>query len=268
METPIWINGQVMPLADARIGVEDRGYQFADGVYEVVRFYGGKLFTVREHLERLARSAEGIRLALPTPIERIEEQFRKFVPLTGLGDGCLYLQLTRGVATPRNHRTPKQQSPTMLFYALPLPAPNQPGQGEGVKLLAMPDERWKRCWIKCIGLTANILAKNEALDAGYDEAVFVDRDVITECSSSNLFAVIGQTLVTHPVGARFYLESPGWSCWIWHPSSAFVLKSVRFARTKFAARMNCSSPARPAKFIGCSVTMTDISGRASAGRSP
>src|SRR5262249_47589383 len=79
VETPIWINGQIKTLADASIGVEDRGYQFADGIYEVVRFYNGKLFTLREHMERLARSAEGLRLQLPVPAAQIGEELRKFV---------------------------------------------------------------------------------------------------------------------------------------------------------------------------------------------
>src|SRR5687768_14613249 len=149
VETPIWINGKVMDLADAHVGVEDRGYQFADGVYEVVRFYNGKLFTLREHMERLARSAEGIRLALPMPVEQIGEEMRKLIPLTKLRDGFFYLQLTRGVCE-RNHRVPKTCTPTLLFHARPLPPVREPGEGEGVKLLGVADERWKRCWIKCI----------------------------------------------------------------------------------------------------------------------
>src|SRR4051812_16699891 len=93
VETPIWINGQVMPLSAACIGVEDRGYQFADGVYEVARFYDGKLFTLHEHMDRLARSAEGVRIKLPMPVEQIGEEIRSFVPRTGLRDGFIYLQL-------------------------------------------------------------------------------------------------------------------------------------------------------------------------------
>jgi D-alanine transaminase len=201
VDTPIWINGQVMPLAQASIGVEDRGYQFADGVYEVVRFYNGRFFTLREHMERLARSAEGIRLPLPMPIEQLQHELRNFLPLTNLRDGFIYLQLTRGVAE-RNHRFPKQQGHTLLWHARPLPPAKEAGEGEGVKLLSLADERWKRCWIKSIGLIANVLAKNDAVEAGYDEAVFVDREIITECSSSNIFAVLGGTLITHPVGAK------------------------------------------------------------------
>ena len=201
VDTPIWINGQIQTLANTTIGVEDRGYQFADGIYEVVRFYNGKLFTLREHMARLAKSAEGIRLPLPMPVEQIGEELRKFVPRTGLQHGYLYLQLTRGVA-PRNHRFPDNPGNTLLFYGKELPPPTEPGDGEGAKLLAVQDERWKRCWVKCIGLTANILAKNDALASGYDEAVFVEREIISECSTSNIFAVVGGKLITHPVGAK------------------------------------------------------------------
>jgi D-alanine transaminase len=201
VETPIWINGQVVPLSQAKVGVEDRGYQFADGVYEVVRFYNGKFFTLREHMERLARSADGIRLSLPMPAEQIGQEMRNFLPLTKLGDGFIYLQLTRGECE-RNHRMPAKCAQTLLFHARPLPPAREPGEGEGVKLLAVADERWKRCWIKCIGLTANILAKDDAISQGYDEAVFVDREIISECCTSNVFAVLGDKLVTHPVGAK------------------------------------------------------------------
>jgi D-alanine transaminase len=199
----IWLNGEVMPWSEARIGVEDRGFQFADGVYEVARFYNGKPFTLGEHMQRLGNSAAGIRLTLPTPLERIGEEIVRFFARTGVRDGSVYLQLTRGV-TPRNHRIPPPpyNHRTLLFYAKPLPPPTEPGAGEGIKLLAVNDERWKRCWIKCIGLTANVIAKSEAMDKGYDEAAFVENGVVSECSTANLFAVIGGKLITHPNGAK------------------------------------------------------------------
>lgn len=201
MATPLWINGQITTLQDAKIGVEDRGYQFADGVYEVVRFYDGKLFTLREHLERLVRSAEGIRLTVPTPIDKLADEMRKFVPQTGLKDGFLYLHLTRGVSD-RNHRFPRQSGHTLLFYGHDLPPAPEPDTLEGVKLLPVADERWRRCWIKCIGLIANVLAKNDAIDAGFDEAVFTEHGVVSECATSNFFIVSQNTLITHPVGAK------------------------------------------------------------------
>jgi len=201
MNDLIWINGEILHISDARIGVEDRGFQFADGVYEVVRFYNGKSFTMREHLERLTRSADGIKLALPMPIEQLQDEIVQFVPRTGMREGYLYLQLTRGVVE-RNHRFPKHASHTLLFYMHELPPPLEPGEGEGLKLLPLPDERWKRCWIKSIGLIANVLAKNEAIAHGFDEAVFVDREAVTEGATCNIFAALGGKLVTHPVGAK------------------------------------------------------------------
>ena len=118
----------------------------------------------------------------------------------------IYLQLTRGVS-PRNHLFPHHagrgaDKPTLLFYYRPLPPVPEPGTGVGVKLLAVPDERWKRCWVKSIALLPNVLAKNAAAAAGADEAVFVDDGFVTECSASNVYAVIGGRLVTHPTGPK------------------------------------------------------------------
>lgn len=197
----IWLNGETIPMADARIGVEDRGFQFADGVYEVVRLYGGKPFTLAEHLDRLRRSAAGIQLAVPLAPAALAGEVRKFIPRAGVGDGMIYLQLTRGVA-PRNHLYPDSCKPTLLFYALPLPPAPAPGAGEGARLWSVVDERWKRCWIKAISLLPNVLAKNAAGAAGADEAAFVEDGVVCECSASNLFAVVGGRLATHPVGPK------------------------------------------------------------------
>jgi D-alanine transaminase len=197
----IWINGEIVPMGEARIDVEDRGFQFADGVYEVIRLYDGKPFTLAPHLERLERSAQGIDMNLPIDRAALSIEIGKLVSRSGVREGMVYLQLTRGVS-PRNHLFPSPQKPTLLFYARPLPAPQLPGQGEGVKLLALEDDRWKRCWIKSIALLPNVLAKNKAVAAGADEAVFIDNGVVTECSASSLFAVIGGKLVTHPIGSK------------------------------------------------------------------
>src|SRR5258708_8398073 len=162
----IWINGEIIPMADARIGVEDRGFQFADGVYEVIRIYNGKTFTLAEHLARLTRSAEAIRIGLPISTGSLADEIRKLIAASAVREGMVYLQLTRGVCQ-RNHLIPAECKPTLLFYARPLPPPTIPGQGEGVKLLALPDERWKRCWIKSIALLPNVLAKSQAVAEGY-----------------------------------------------------------------------------------------------------
>jgi D-alanine transaminase len=160
----IWLNGETIPMADARLGVEDRGFQFADGVYEVIRLYGGKPFTLAEHLERLRKSAGGIQLPMPLAPDALAAEVRKFIPRTGVGDGMIYLQLTRGVC-PRNHLFPETCKPTLLFYARPLPPVPPPGTAEGAKLWSVADERWRRCWVKSIALLPNVLAKNAASSA-------------------------------------------------------------------------------------------------------
>jgi D-alanine transaminase len=196
----IWFNGEIMPLGEAHAGVEDRGLQFADGVYEVIRLYNGKPFALDLHLRRLHQSAAGIQLSLPLDAAALTVEIASLLSRAALRDGMIYLQLTRGSA-PRNHVFPETK-PTLFFYARALPPAIEPGGGEGIKLMAVADERWKRCWIKSIALLPNVLAKNQAIGAGADEAVFIENDTVTECSASNIFAIIGQRLVTHPVGTK------------------------------------------------------------------
>ncbi|MDB5304425.1 MAG: dat, partial [Phycisphaerales bacterium] len=126
MSDYIWLNGEIIPFSEARIGVEDRGFQFADGVYEVVRLYQGKPFTLSEHLDRLTRSAEAIRLSVPLAKNALAAEIGKLVARSGHRDGMVYLQLTRG-CSPRNHVFPAEVKPTLLFYARPLPPPPVPG---------------------------------------------------------------------------------------------------------------------------------------------
>jgi D-alanine transaminase len=199
MNELVWINGDVMPLAEAKVGVEDRGYQFADGVYEVIRLYDGRPFTLREHLERLERSAAGIKMTLPMSAAALAKEVLQFVPRTRVREGMVYLQATRGCAA-RNHVFPKHCMPNVLFYVRHLAPLDAPGEGAGAALFTVQDERWKKCWIKSIALLANVLAKNEAVAAGADEAVFVEDGVVSECSASNLFVVRGGKVITHPVG--------------------------------------------------------------------
>lgn len=197
----IWLNGQVMPLASAKADIEDRGHQFADGVYEVIRVYQGVPFTLSEHLERLVRSAQGIRLGLPIDLAELESAVHDVVARSGLQECMVYLQLTRGVA-PRNHLFPAAARPTLYFYTRALPPVPAPGEAPGAKLVTVEDERWKRCWVKSIALLANVLAKNTAAEQGADEAVFIEDGAVSECSASNLFAVGRGVLITAPVGPK------------------------------------------------------------------
>src|SRR5256885_5101457 len=120
MDELCWLNGQVLPLADARVSVEDRGFQFADGVYEAVRVYHGKPFALREHLDRLKRSADAVFIRTQISIEELDDAIRKLIVRQEItGDGLVYLQLTRGPSK-RNHLISQAKSPTLLFYVRPL----------------------------------------------------------------------------------------------------------------------------------------------------
>jgi D-alanine transaminase len=199
MSELIWMNGQVMPLAEARVGVEDRGFQFADGAYEVIRIYNGRCFALPEHLERLQRSCGGLEIAMPMPAGDLAAEVESLLLRRGgLKDGMVYMQVTRGCA-PREHAFP-DCPPTLLFYTRALPP--LPGHAPAAKLWPVADERWKRCWVKSIALLANVLARNAAVTAGADEAIFVEDGLASECSSSNFFAVAGGTLLTAPIGPR------------------------------------------------------------------
>jgi D-alanine transaminase len=202
----IWLNGEKLPMSEARISVEDRGFQFADGIYEVIRLYDGKPFALDLHLARLERSAAGIELSLPLSRAALSREIGRFIHGISAGEGMIYLQVTRG-SGPRNHLFPHLSGqgkiePTILFYFRTLPVLPPPGQAPGAKLISTPDERWQRCWIKSIALLPNVLSKSAAVAAGADEAVFIDRGIVTECSASNLFGVVRGQLVTHPVGPK------------------------------------------------------------------
>lgn len=201
MEELIWLNGEVIPMSAGRISVDDRGFTFADGVYEVIRFYNGRMFATELHLQRLANSAGAIQIPLPLDMGSLENQIKELIARGNVREGMVYLQLTRGVA-PRSHVAPAAMQPTLLFYVRPLPPPAAPGEGEGVKLYPVADDRWRRCWIKSLMLLPNALAKCEAVAKGFDEAVFVENGIITECAASSIFAIINGKLITHPVGSK------------------------------------------------------------------
>ncbi|CAN5637558.1 D-amino acid aminotransferase [soil metagenome] len=197
-----WLNGQILPLSEARVSVEDRGFVFADGVYEGIRIYNGRPFALSRHLDRLENSCRGLMLSNPLNGESLAREIIRLLDHSRVREGFLYLQLTRGAAR-RNPIFPKDAPPKLLFWTRTLPPVVPVVDQPGGKLISAPDDRWRRCWIKCIGLTANIQARNAADRAGADEAAFVDEQgIVAECTSSNLFAVIDGSLATHPIGPR------------------------------------------------------------------
>jgi len=194
-----YVNGRYVPFRDAKIHVEDRGYQFADGVYEVCEVRGGRFIDERRHLERLQRSLKEIRIPLPMSVRPLGIVLREVVSRNRIGYGIVYLQITRGVAR-RDHAFPSPQTPpSIVVTARSLSmARNEALAEKGIAVVSVPDNRWGRVDIKTIGLLPNVLARQEAIDRGARDAWFVDKDgTVMEATSANAWIVTpARVLVT------------------------------------------------------------------------
>lgn len=190
----IYLNGDFLPLADAKVSVLDRGFLFGDGVYEVIPVYGGQCFRLQEHLRRLDQSLASIRMVSPLSDTEWEQIFNHLI--NGADDQYIYLQVTRGAASKRDHAIPAGIAPTvfaMCSLIAPIPV-------EGIKAVTVPDVRWHRCDIKAITLLANVLLRQEAVEHGAAEAILVRDGVVTEGAASNVFIVKDGVIITPPKG--------------------------------------------------------------------
>ena len=196
-----YVNGEFLPLERAMIHVEDRGFQFADAVYEVVRTYHGKPFALDEHLARLFRSLEGIRLRQTFTTDHLKSLIAEAVRRADFAESVVYLQITRGRA-PRHRGIPSQSEPTLVITVRELhPATHL--RETGVRVITVTDNRWARCDIKTVALLANVLAYHVAREAGAQDAVFVEPDgSVAEATAGNVFALIDGKLSTPPKGPR------------------------------------------------------------------
>lgn len=196
-----FVNGEFMPLEHAVVPVEDRGFQFADGVYEVIGTYGGQPYACEAHFQRLKSCLRELRLSLDIEAYGLREKVIEGIKRCGFAEALVYIQVTRGVA-PRRHEFPRQAPPptvVMTFKEL-LRLPVELYQ-RGVSVISTADLRWKRCDIKSIALLANILAKQEASEKGAFEALLVnDAGQVTEGSSTSAFCVRDGQLWTAPQG--------------------------------------------------------------------
>ncbi|MGS2779730.1 D-amino-acid transaminase [Robertmurraya sp. GLU-23] len=190
------VGGEIVDREIATVDIEDRGYQFGDGVYEVIRVYNGKMFTAKEHLNRLQESAEKISIQIPYQPSELEEMLKGLIEKNGLANGIIYMQFTRG-ASPRNHAFPHNVAPTFVAYTRKVDRPVSSMQ-EGIKAIFIEDIRWLRCDIKSLNLLGNLLAKQKAVEAGCFEAIQHRGDIVTEGSSSNVAIVKNGTVITHP----------------------------------------------------------------------
>ncbi|WXB93041.1 D-amino-acid transaminase [Bacillus sp. FJAT-52991] len=195
--TLAYFNGKIVEVKEPVIPIDERGHQFGDGVYEVIRFYNKKPFMMKEHLERLYASAKVIKLAIGSELAELEKAMLELVEKSGLEDASLYIQVTRGVA-PRNHLFP--QCPASISMTVKPSRPiSEAVRQQGVKVLLLEDERWKNCYIKSLNLLPNVLAKQEAYEQNCFEAVLVRDGFITEGSSSNFFIVKDGSIQTAPL---------------------------------------------------------------------
>lgn len=193
----VYLNGEFVDHASARVSVDDRGFLFADGVYEVARVYDGRIFQMRPHMERMQHGLGELRIhgqvdAIPGIAERLldENELRQ-------GDATVYVQVTRGAA-PRAHAFPPPETPATV-YVLARPFRQHPATyfEDGVATITVPDTRWSRCDIKSIALLPNVLANQQAKDHGAFEALFVRDGALIEGSHSNLFGVLDGRLITY-----------------------------------------------------------------------
>ena len=198
MPTIAYVNGHFSPIEQATISIEDRGFQFGDGVYEVVRTYGGVPFRLHDHLSRLESSARAV--SIPVPLSRTEWEalIREGLQRSQYGECLVYIQLTRGVA-PRAHLFPSPAKPTVVMTFREIPETDGALQRQGVPAVTLSDLRWGRCSIKSLNLLANVLAKQEASDAGALEAILMKDGLVTEGCSSNVCLVKDGNIITPPL---------------------------------------------------------------------
>lgn len=197
--TIAYIDGDFVPLEEATISVMDRGFIFGDGVYEVIPVYSGRLFRAKEHIHRLEKSLKAIYLE-EVDLKIFPAIFDQLLELNQLlPEQAIYLQVTRGKSLIRDHRIPKASSPTIFAYVMTMPARNKPKTQNGAHAVTIADIRWQRCDIKSTDLLPNILAQRQAEEAGAIEAIFVKNDLALEGTSSNLFIVKAQTVITPPL---------------------------------------------------------------------
>ena len=201
----VYLNGEFMPIENAKIPVLDRGFIFGDGVYEVIPVYSRRPFRLAEHLARLQASLDAIRIPNPNDNAKWSELVGRIVAGNPWEDQNIYLQVTRGVAR-RDHAFPKGLKPTVFLMASELVPPSADLIRTGAKAIVLPDFRWTRCDIKSTSLLGNCLLRTGAADAGCAEAILVRDGELTEASASNVF-IVRQGIVLSP--PKSHLILPG-----------------------------------------------------------
>jgi D-alanine transaminase len=197
-----YLNGEFLPLNEARISPLDRGFLFADSVYEVLPAFDGRMFRFREHFDRLERSLAEIRIPAPLTHAQWRDVLEDLIARNGGGNMYLYAQVSRGAEYGRDHVFPDKTAPTVFAMACPLPALSPEARENGLSAITVEDFRWGRCDIKSTMLLANVLMKQQAKEAGAQEAIIVRDGEVLEGASTSIFIVLDGVLITPPNSRR------------------------------------------------------------------
>ncbi len=204
---PVYLNGQFLPLSEAGISPLDRGFLYGDGVYELIPVYSRRPFRLDEHLRRLQATLDGVRMNNPLSAEEWKAVVLKLIETAPWEDQSIYLQVTRGADDKRDHAFPPPSvRPTSFAFASPMGTPTAEVRARGVAAITVPDLRWGRCDLKVISLLANILARQQAVEAGCAEALLIRDGFLKEGAASNIFVVKDGVLLAPP---KTHLMLPG-----------------------------------------------------------
>ncbi|MGA8809051.1 MAG: aminotransferase class IV [Thermoanaerobaculia bacterium] len=198
MSDVLYINGRFSTTDERVIGVEDRGFQFGDAVYEVFKFLGKRPIFLAEHYRRMENGLREIEIRVPWDEAQFGEVIRELLARTAFENGIVYIQVTRGESE-RKHFYPDDLTPTAVAYSRAFTFPDAAKKARGIALVTADDLRWKHCNVKSVNLLANAIAKKKAQRAGADEALLLEDGVVREAASSSFFGVRGGTVVTHPL---------------------------------------------------------------------
>lgn len=197
-----YLNGQFLPLSEARISPLDRGFLYADGIYEVIPVYSRTPFRIDEHLRRLQSSADGIRLPNPHSNDEWRAIILRLIAETEFEDQTLYIQVTRGADIKRDPTFPKGTTQTVFLFTAPLIRPTREQRENGVATITAQDIRWGRCDLKTVALLPNVLMRQLSADAGCTETVMLRDGFLTEGSASNIFVVKDGIILAPPKDHR------------------------------------------------------------------
>ena len=197
-----YLNGQLLPIEEAKVPALDRGFLFGDGVYEVIPVYAGRLFRFKQHIARLENSLQGIRLPMEQTLQDWANICHQLIEQNSMNNVSIYLQITRGAYPERNHDFPANPNPTIFAMITALPevqAVPSDKDLQGISVITAQDIRWQRCDIKAITLLANCMLKQQALECGANDTILVRGGVAFEATSSNLFMVRDGVIITPPL---------------------------------------------------------------------